>query len=345
MKKLCVLLVSILLIAGLAACGGDAPSPATSDPPPVQEPTPEPTVPEEPEQRPEPEPVDAEEPENVSDVPLFTGANWSMEIADGWIDMGLAGISALMASGGSGSNINVVVENMQGMSLDDYVDANLEMLEALLGDFELLARDRIEINGKNAVFTISDVPAWTVYLTYQFVVEVDGTAFIITYTRMDETDHLDCVLDMLATFTVYGATAPAAAAPAATTAPQTSHAIGEWHMISSDDEIYTLGLATGWGYDIYIFEGGTGIEWWFSPYTLSWHQVFNFGWTANDGNFVIIYISINEDVIAHYLGNLFVDLLQDVIGVPFMGTYSVTDDTFVLELDGVRNVFQRNPRT
>ena len=140
--------------------------------------------------------------DNGSNGDLFEGAEWSMEIADGWAVTEAMGMSVLSAEDGSGSNINVIVENMQGLSLEDYLDVNLEMLEEFFDDFDMVDLDHVEINGKDAIAIAYASGFMGVQMTYQFFVESDGTAFIITYTRMDEADRLDDVLAMLDTFTI-----------------------------------------------------------------------------------------------------------------------------------------------
>ena len=193
MKRLYVLLAALFLITGLAACGND--DEVSSSPTPVDSPAPNEAQ----------EPDELEEDNDVApngNVSLFEGPNWSMEIVSGWTVMEIEGFTALVAPGISGTNINVVVENMQGMSLDDYVDASLEMLMEFFDDFELFFDDYIEVNGKDAILIIYATEHLDVYLTYQFIVEYNGTAFIITYTRMDETDFSYDVMDMVDTFTI-----------------------------------------------------------------------------------------------------------------------------------------------
>ncbi|MCL2827502.1 MAG: DUF1795 domain-containing protein [Oscillospiraceae bacterium] len=195
MKRLFVALLALFLVVGLTACV-ETPEPAETPPPPIETPVPAET----------PVPLETPEPEEPAEDDgngtLFAGAGWSMEIADGWTVMEEIGVHALFAPGETGSNINVVVEHIQGMSLVDYVDASLDMLAAFFEEFELIREEGISINGKDGIFIAytSDFPG--VHTMYQFIVEADGIAYVITYTRMDETDYLDDVLDMLHTFTV-----------------------------------------------------------------------------------------------------------------------------------------------
>ena len=185
MKKIFAILMILLLSAGLAACSG------TDD-------TPEPTV--TPEATATPEPEETPEP-NDTDAALFEGNGWSMEMADGWSVMDVAGFTFLVSPGGDGSNINVVSESMQGLDADGYVNASLDMLEAMFEDLELITRETISISeNKDAVLLIYTSAFPGVNRTYQFFLELDDTAFIITYTRMDDTDYFDDVLGMLETF-------------------------------------------------------------------------------------------------------------------------------------------------
>ena len=121
----------------------------------------------------------------------------------------------------------------------------------------------------------------------------------------------------------------------------TSQIIGEWHMTSTSDPISAWGLENDWGYDIYFLGDNTGIEWWNSPET-GWHEVANFTWSASGGQITITYIGIDVDVIDHYLGQEVGDLMEYAIGVPIVGTYSVTGNTLTLVLEGITNVYQRN---
>jgi len=191
MRRLFAVLLALILVAGLAACGTTEPPAPAETPEPIETPAPTPTP--VPEETPEPEVPPADDGDQ-----LFAGAGWSMEIADGWV----INAGFLFAPSGNGSNINVVTESMQGMSLDDYIDANLDALASMLEDVELIADEDIHINGKDGVFLAYASDFLGVHTMYQFILEVDGTAYVITYTRMDETDYLDDVLAMLETFTV-----------------------------------------------------------------------------------------------------------------------------------------------
>jgi len=180
MKRSFALLFALILITGLVACGGDAETPA-----PVENPD-----------------EDSNDVIVNSSGDLFEGDNWSMEIAEGWTIMEVMGFTVLAAPGGDGSNVNVVVESMQGMSLDDYIEASLDMIETVFSGVEITSSEHIYVNGKNAMFVAytSDFPG--VHTTYQVTVEAGGMAYIITYTRMGETDYLDEVFTMLETFVV-----------------------------------------------------------------------------------------------------------------------------------------------
>jgi len=105
----------------------------------------------------------------------------------------------------------------------------------------------------------------------------------------------------------------------------TSELVGEWHMTSSTAPFYSTGLENDWGYDLYFFDDGTGIEWWFSPES-GWHDIFFFTWFARDGEFSITYLDFNYPVVAHYLGDSAVDELIDVLLIPSFGEYTINDD-------------------
>jgi uncharacterized protein YdeI (BOF family) len=191
MKKRIILVLAALSVGLLlAACGGGTAAPPPTTPAPTTAPTPT----EAPAQTPA---VQAQD-----DANLFQDANWSMQIFGGWFVENIGGTPFLFAPDGSGSNINVVIEHMQGLSLDDYVDANIDGLELFLDNFVILGDYYMDVNGKSAIFLsfTSDLPG--VHTTYQFYVESGGVNYIITYTRASENDHLDTVLDMIDTFTV-----------------------------------------------------------------------------------------------------------------------------------------------
>ena len=112
-------------------------------------------------------------------------------------------------------------------------------------------------------------------------------------------------------------------------------------MVSTDDTTYAWGLENGWGYDIYFFADGTGIEWWNSPDT-GWHEVTNFTWSVHNGQITMIYIGIDIDVIDHYLGSEAGDLMEHAIGVPIVGTYSVDGNVLTMVIGGVTYIYHRN---
>jgi len=105
----------------------------------------------------------------------------------------------------------------------------------------------------------------------------------------------------------------------------TSELVGEWHMTSSTAPFYSIGLENDWGYDLYFFDDGTGIEWWFSPES-GWHDIFFFTWFARDGEFSITYLDLNDSVVAHYLGDSAVDELLDILLIPSFGEYTINGD-------------------
>jgi len=132
---------------------------------------------------------------------LFLGTNFSMEIANGWMMEEFEGIDFLVAPNGI-SNINILYEPMRGMSFEMYVNATLRALDNNFDNFEVLMDDEIDINGKYGRFLTYTSDMAGVHTTYQFLVAVDGFAYIITYTRMDSGDYLDDVFKMLETFTI-----------------------------------------------------------------------------------------------------------------------------------------------
>lgn len=134
---------------------------------------------------------------------LFEGDNWSMEIFGGWYVQSFGQRDFLFAPDSSGSNINILSESLGGFSLEESMAATIEVMPLTFDNFVLISSEHMEINGKNAMtlfFTSDDF--MDVHTTYQFVVEHGGMGYIITYTRMNENDHLDAVLEMVNTFTV-----------------------------------------------------------------------------------------------------------------------------------------------
>ena len=117
--------------------------------------------------------------------------------------------------------------------------------------------------------------------------------------------------------------------------------IGIWSMTSTDDPVQVLGLQHGWDYDMYFFDDGTGIEWWFSPDT-GWHEVSNFTWSASSGRITLTYSAMDFDVIEHYLGTEAADLMAYAIGVPITGTYSIAGNMLTLSIGGLTYVYQKN---
>jgi len=132
---------------------------------------------------------------------LFLGTNFSMEIATGWAMLEFEGTDFLIAPNRI-SNINILYEPMRGRSFEAYVGATLHFLENSFTNLEVIIDDDIEINGKVARFLAYTSDMAGVHTTYQFFIEADGTAYIITYTRMDSGDYLDDVFKMVETFTV-----------------------------------------------------------------------------------------------------------------------------------------------
>ena len=107
-----------------------------------------------------------------------------------------------MAPSGNGSSINVVTEHMQGLDIDDYADASMDMLEMIFDGIEFFIDEYIYINGKEGIVIAYTSAFPGVTVTFQFLVSVDGMAYIITYTQIGDIDYLLDVLEMLDTFTV-----------------------------------------------------------------------------------------------------------------------------------------------
>ena len=199
MKKLYVLLVFVLLMATFASCGGNNGDLVEETPTPTPTATPTPTP------APEPEDLPAEpEPEERTGVALLEGPNWSMEIADGWDDFEGLIPSTIFSPCGNGSNVTVGFESMGGESLDQILIEIIDMYEMMFEDFEFIAYEFLVINGKNAFMIIFEAPSAGVHILYQYIIEHDGVAFIITYLQVDETDYLEDVKGMIDTFTVRG---------------------------------------------------------------------------------------------------------------------------------------------
>ena len=215
MKILFVLLLSFLLIAGLAACGGGD----ESEPEVLAAPGDEAIVEAVP-----PAPVEAEingagaggveahgleedlpEIDELFEMATFVGEfDWSMETVGGWTQVDIAGLNIFASPYGSGSHLNVHVDRSQGKSLDEFVDFTLGIMESAFPDFHLHVNDRVVINGKDAillVFETSAIPG--VYRSYQFFIVADETVFAIAYSRMPGTDYFDDVMAMLDTFTIF----------------------------------------------------------------------------------------------------------------------------------------------
>ena len=130
--------------------------------------------------------------------------------------------------------------------------------------------------------------------------------------------------------------------PIAATPATASLIVGEWHLISTDDPISGSGLTTGWGYDTYFFEDGTGIEWWFSPYS-GWQEVMHFEWSSNgNGELTKTYMLADFDVIIHYLGMEFAEAVDSIMGTPFVYSYSVANNNLTIGMDGVTSTSRRN---
>ena len=196
MKRLYVLLLSLFVMALFAACGGggDVVVEETPTPIPTATPTPIPA--------PEPETPVEPEPEESAGVALLEGPNWSMEIADGWDDLDGLIPSSLFSPCGSGSNITVGSESLYGESLEQILIEIIDMYEMMFADFELIAYEFLVINGKDALLIVFEAPSVGIHIMYQFVIEHNDVAFIVTYLQVDETDYIEDVRGMVDTFTV-----------------------------------------------------------------------------------------------------------------------------------------------
>jgi len=187
MKVFLKTILMLTLVITLAACGGNGNEP-------VADPVPGPEV------------IDNDNgnvDENINMDGLFADDNWSMEIADGWEVMELGGMLFLMATDTEGSNINVVTESTHGMNIDEYLDATFEALDMFIPDFELITHEDITMSGEAGGFIAFTSGIAGVHTTYQFFTVIDGTAYIVTYSRMGEDPNLlDEVRSMLETFTI-----------------------------------------------------------------------------------------------------------------------------------------------
>jgi len=137
-----------------------------------------------------------------ADVPegyLFGDANFSMEVADGWTIEELDGVSFILAPNGI-SNVVVLAEGMHGMSFDDYLNASFDALEDAFPDIEFLMDEDFQVDGRAGVVIVYVSDLIDAYVTYQFFIEVNGVAYIITYTSLGEIDYVDDVADMVDTF-------------------------------------------------------------------------------------------------------------------------------------------------
>ena len=136
---------------------------------------------------------------NDSEGYLFGDDNFTMEVAEGWTIEEIAGMSFILAPNGM-SNVNVVAEGMQGLSLDEYVDISLGILIETFPDLELLMDEEFEVHGRAGVVIAYISGMIEAYVTYQFFIEVNNVAYIITYTSIGEVDLVDDVAAMVDTF-------------------------------------------------------------------------------------------------------------------------------------------------
>ena len=307
----------LLLLIASAACGGNDDMQVEETPTPTVTPTPTPT--------PEPEePIVAES----VDVALFEGANWSMEIADGWILIDAMEVSFLFAPGQSGSNIEVQVVSLEGQSLEEVAVYVVDTFEALFEDFNLVANYFLEVNEKDAILTAFEAPSLGIHTSYQFIIEHDGIGYIVTFRRMDEDDFFDDVMDMLSTFTVHSDDIT------------DSQLVGYWHMTSSGDPMYAWGLDNGWEYGSYYSDDGTGFEWWYSPAS-GLHEMIAFEWSLSSNMLTSIPTDINFEIISYYLGEQFALFMENMIGVPLLATLRFENDNLYVVQAGITNAFQR----
>ena len=306
----------------IAACGGEEIPEAYETPAPTATPTPTPE-PTEPPVEPE-----ADEPENNAGASILAGSNWSMEIADGWSSLEIIGMQMLLAPGMGDSHISVHVHSLLGESLEDVVDVLIEMY-AEIEDFELIARDYMIFNGKDAVLFAFEAPSMGVRATYQFIIELDGIGYFVTYNKLDEEDHLDDVLSMLDTFTVLDAGIADA------------QIIGEWHMVASGDPVTAWGLEEGWGYKMHFYDDGTSVELWYSPDS-GLHEIARSTWTVSGDLLIMTILEVNLEVFTNYYGDEHAEAMEEMLGIPFLQTFSVEGDNLTLIMGGIVSFYQRS---
>ena len=307
MKKLYVLVLSLLLMAALAACGGnDAPA-ATPTPTPTPTPTATPT------------PTPAEETQDDNDADPV-GDETSQIIGEWHMTSTGDPINAFGLENGWGYDI-YFLENGTGIEWWNSPDT---------GWHEVTNFTWSAGNGQITITYIGiDIDVIDHYLGSE-VGDLMEHAIGIPVTGTYRLDGNALTLSLGGTTHVYQRNSAAASQP-----------IGEWHMVSTDDPTHAWGLENGWGYDIYFLENGTGIEWWNSPDT-GWHEVTNFTWSVNNGQITMIYTGIDIDVIDHYLGSEVGDLMEHAIGIPIVGTYSVGGNALTMVVAGVTYVYHRN---
>jgi len=141
-------------------------------------------------------PTEADVAPNDSGADLFGDDNFTMEIPDGWTIEG----SIIFAPNGQ-SNVNVLVEGMQGLSFDEYMDATFDALEAAFPDIYPFLENVFQVDGGRAgvvIGYVSDLIASDA--TYQFFIEVGDVVYVITYTSIGDYSLVDDVAAMVDTF-------------------------------------------------------------------------------------------------------------------------------------------------
>jgi|GEM_PF-1208607 len=133
---------------------------------------------------------------------VWTGNGFSMNIAPGWSLQEMGSLTVLMAPDFQ-SSINVMVETIGRISLAEYIEVALELLENTFADFELF----------DVYFECEDIafleyqaipPGATEVLEFvQAVIHDDNRVFIVTFTDFslgEDWEMFEDFLDMVETF-------------------------------------------------------------------------------------------------------------------------------------------------
>jgi len=122
---------------------------------------------------------------------------WVMDLAPGWTQMEMFGMEVIISPSGM-ANMNVLIEDMQGVSLEEYINLAISNLEEFLPGFELT--DRGDASGILFIEYTSDLADSTT----QFLIEHNGEVFIITYTVVAGDGYIDDIINMLDSFRIVG---------------------------------------------------------------------------------------------------------------------------------------------